>query len=85
MKNKSIPILKGHDHRHVIGKVEIKDGKMYFEFSKDVKITRKQFFEIFGNVGVVFSDYTLDLLWQDEDINPEMVLINKGEILEFSL
>lgn len=73
----TIPILVGHDSTAApIGIVREIDGKLCVEFRADVRMTREMVFEIFGGAGLLVTETTIE---------DGVIIIRKGEILEFSL
>ena len=70
-----VPILHGHDHRAVVGKVYIEGGKLRFHFEEGVPDSR--IFEIFGSIGFVATEshYT----------DAPYRIITHGDIVEWSI
>jgi hypothetical protein len=69
------PILLNHDPKQVIGAVAMIGNRLVVEMTADVKVSKTQLCEIFGNPGFVplrvIDDYSV-------------LTIQKAEILEFS-
>lgn len=71
-----VPILRGHDHKDVIGMLTFDGGVMRFAFRDDVRVTSDMFYSIFGDVG-----------WRMEEggCDGEAFFVKRGTIVEFSL
>ena len=72
----NIPLLLNHDHQKIIGAIRSDGGRLQVEFLPEVRVTRDQFFAIFGNAGARVLEH---------EMHGEETIIRKAEILEFSL
>lgn len=74
---KDIPVLWNHDHtKQPLGRLHVVDGRLFCEFTGDMKITDAALFEIFGGAGIRVTE---------AEMIDGVRVIKKGEIFEFSL
>ena len=71
-----IPVLIDHDQSRAIGVVKTKGGELCVKFCKDARIDRDEFFDIFGNVGVIIKDQFME---------EGVMYITEARIVEFSV
>lgn len=70
-----IPILLNHDSSKPIGWLRIDGAHLVVEFTDDVPITKEMFFKIFGNTGMVATQF---------EMHGGAMWIKKAQITEFS-
>ena len=68
-------ILDQHDQQKILGTIEMTNDCLEVRLKKP--LTRAEFFEAFGNVGVIFNQNTIE--------KNDSALIHEARILEFSV